>query len=150
MSMTERKDLRIEGEFIPLEVEDLIALRTRVVDLVAAGEIEDVKPKMADSVANGITGWLVAKASGDRDTLAASTRSRYRRVLTRLDELDPEGGQRGSSPLRQVLGLAAAPVIAPVAIVAAMVGGQPLALLQFADNLREDDLGGYVELAVAA
>ena len=115
MSMTERKDLRIEGEFLPLDLEDLTALRQRIVVAIEAGEIEEVKPRVADSVANGITGWLVAKASGERDTLSGVTRTKYRRVLSRLEEMDPEGGQRGSATLRQVLGMGAVSMVAAAA-----------------------------------
>ncbi len=96
-----RKDLMIEGDFLPKTVEDLVVLRTRIVEAVQSGAIDEVKPSAADSVANGITGWLVAKASGQTDTLGPSTRAKYRKVL---EVVRRDGGRRdrGSATLAAV------------------------------------------------
>lgn len=68
------RSLGIEAKYVTYSVADLVALRRR---LLAAGESE--------AVAAGIIGWLVAKAAGDPNSINATTKARYRRILERLD-----------------------------------------------------------------
>ena len=110
-----RKDLKIEGHYLPDTVHDLIDLRERIVNVIAGGHIEGVTSRGADAVANGITGWLVAKAAGQTDTLTGSTRSKYRRVLAALDDEAPAGPERGSTSLRSVGLLASGGLVAAAA-----------------------------------
>lgn len=65
--------LRNEADFLPEQVSDLASVRENV---LAAGH--------APAVADGIVGWLVAKANGQPDLTSSKTRSRYRRILAEL------------------------------------------------------------------
>lgn len=83
--------LRNEADWLPEDLGDLVDLRRRI---IAAGH--------ASQVANGIVGWLLSKAAGERDDTASDTRSRYRKILAELDvDHDPGRG-------RQVVDLAEA------------------------------------------
>lgn len=68
-----RRDLRNEAAWLPATLDELEDVRGRLVD---AGH--------PPPIVNGLTGWLVAKALGERDATASDTRSRYRRILAEL------------------------------------------------------------------
>lgn len=88
--------IRGEGEWVPDldQVRELAELRRLIIEV---GE--------SPATANGIIGWLVAKAAGERDTTGSDVRARYRRVLARLErEPGPDGSPRIHAPqLRDVL-----------------------------------------------
>lgn len=132
-----RKDLMIEGAFLPSSVEDLIDLRDRVVELIAAGDVDGIKPSGADAVANGITGWLVAKAAGQTDTLSAPTRSRYRKVLAALGDADD--GARAQA------GFATAGMATALATVTTLAAARPGVALALAPIIYEGPERGYVD-----
>lgn len=71
----QRTPIRGEAAYIPASLEDLEQLRGQ---LTAAGHTL--------TVVNGITGWLVAKATGEADVTSRTTRARYRAILAELDE----------------------------------------------------------------
>jgi len=138
MAMT-RRDLRIERHYLPSSIDELSELRQRVLDL---GEPEPT--------ANGLIGWLVAKASGEVDASSAPTRSKYRRILARLDELDPAGpGRRTGGYTR--LGATARMVPALAGGTALAAAGHP-ALAMLATPLMLDtrvmspNVGGVAEV----
>jgi hypothetical protein len=75
-----------EGDWIPdaEHVRELAELRRQIIEL---GE--------PPSVANGMIGWLVSKAAGERDTTSSKTRAQYRKILARLERLPgPDGSPR--------------------------------------------------------
>lgn len=75
--------LRNEAEWLPSRLGDLVDVRRRV---IAAG--------YGAATANGLIGWLVSKAAGERDITGAPTRSRYRKILAELDvDHDPGRGR---------------------------------------------------------
>lgn len=78
------RDLRDEADHLPTSLADLIDLRTRV--------IEHGEPVR---VANGVCGFVVAKAAGQPDGLASDTRARYRRILRELAASDGGPGKGG-------------------------------------------------------
>lgn len=84
--------LRDEARYLPATVAQLAELRGRV---IAAGH--------PPGVANGLVGWLISKAAGERDVTASTTRSRYRKILAAL-EADPAGPgpRRGPGPVQAV------------------------------------------------
>lgn len=73
-----RRDLRNEATYLPTSVEELVALRQAVIDL---GHTEQI--------ANGLIGWLIAKAGRQPDAGSARTRSAYRKILAELPALAP-------------------------------------------------------------
>jgi hypothetical protein len=69
-----RRDLtEREAPFLPETFDELLELRRQ---LRAAGH--------SPAVVNGVVAWLVGKAAGEPDESAATTRSRYRRILSDL------------------------------------------------------------------
>lgn len=94
-----------EGVWIPDadQVAELIELRVQIIEL---GE--------STTTANGIIGWLVSKAAGERDTTGPATRSKYRKVLAQLGrDPGPDGAPRIHAPqLRDVLSSWRTPVAA--------------------------------------
>lgn len=75
-----------EGDWIPDadRVRELAELRRLIIDL---GE--------TPATANGIIGWLIAKAAGERDVTGPNVRARYRKILARLErEPGPDGTPR--------------------------------------------------------
>lgn len=130
-----RKDLRIEAQFLPDSLGDLLALRPRLVAMIATGEVDGIRASSADTVADGIVGWLVAKAAGETDTLTASTRSRYRRILGQLAEQEPPGGRRRDA------GRARLGVVAGGGVVAGLAAsGHPVLALVAAPIIYGDDV----------
>jgi hypothetical protein len=87
MSEINPRSITDEGPFIPASLADVIDLRQRVLD---AGHSE--------SVANGVVGFVVAKAAGEATPLTDVTRSRYRRILRELGEDGPDGGRAVERP----------------------------------------------------
>lgn len=86
--------LQNEAEWLPHELDELPAalkrLRERLTD---AGR--------SPAEVQGITGWIVGKALGERDTTNASTRARYRRILREVGVSDPtDDPKRRSRPHR--------------------------------------------------
>lgn len=75
----QRTPIRGEAKFIPQTIGDLEQLRSK---LVTAGH--------PSQVVNGLTGWLVAKALGEKDTTSGPTRANYRRILAELDASDSD------------------------------------------------------------
>jgi len=73
MTVVNLRALRNEADHLPSSLEEAAAIRAALLD---AGQ----PPQVAD----GIVGWLIAKATGQPDLTAATTRSRYRRVLATL------------------------------------------------------------------
>lgn len=141
-----RKDLMIEGDFLPVDLADLQQFRRRLIKFLRAGGSAEVSPARAVQVANGITGWITSKADPDYledEQPKAPTRSQYRRILAELAESGGGGGgggERGFAHLHAVADLAANSVG-----VAALASGRPwLGALAFAHNLRTES---YVELA---
>lgn len=82
MSVVNIRALRNEADHLPASLEDAAAVRRSLID---AGQT----PQVAD----GIVGWLVAKATGEPDYTSAPTRSRYRRILATL----PVAGSSGAT-----------------------------------------------------
>lgn len=140
-----RKDLMIEADYLPASVADLAELRRQLVDLIQSGATE-LTPGRADATADSIVGWLVCKLDGS-DRLAATTRSRYRRILGQLAEHgDDGGGQRGSTSLAGAF-LAMVGGLAP----AAAATGRPVAMaLAMASPIIYDESGYVGSGAVAA
>ncbi len=130
-----RRDLRIEAEFLPSTLDELLDVRDRIQDFIAAGNIEHISPRSAESMADEISGWLAGKTRGV-DGKAAPTRSRYRRILAALDEA-PQGGPGSTSYLeqrrRREAGFATVPAVgfagALALVLAALATGHPAAAL---------------------
>lgn len=81
--------LQNESDWIPDNPAELpAALEHLRVQLFAAGR--------SGAEVNGLTGWLFAKAIGERDTTAKATRARYRRILREVAQTAPTG----SDPVR--------------------------------------------------
>lgn len=70
---------RNEADWLPSDVDDLVELRRRVIEL-----------GQSPSVANGLVGWLLSKAAGEEDRSGPNTRARYRRILAELELVGPE------------------------------------------------------------
>ena len=141
-----RRDLMIEADYLPASVADLAELRRQLVQMIASGECTEVKSRSADTTADSITGWLVCKLDGS-DRLAATTRSRYRRILAQLAEHDDDDGQRGSVTLAGAF-LAMVGGLAPAALAS---GGRPVAMaLAMASPIIYDESGYVGSGAVAA
>lgn len=92
-----RKDLRVEAEVLPLDVDGLNELRLQALD---AGY---PAPQV-----HGLCGWLVSKNAGDPDVTSSATRSRYRQMLTEILDVQPDplsekaaaAGRRGGAAAR--------------------------------------------------
>lgn len=74
--------LRNEADWLPSDLDDLAALRRQIIEAGHPGH-----------VANGLIGWLLAKAVGERDATSPTTRSKYRKILAGLEA--PGGPRRG-------------------------------------------------------
>jgi hypothetical protein len=70
MTTINPRSIGAEADFITTDVGELAELKQR---LLAAG--------VSYSVANGIVGWLVDKATGTPDLTAQATRANYRKTL---------------------------------------------------------------------
>jgi hypothetical protein len=73
MTVVNLRSLRNEADFLPASIDDAAAVRAAVLE---AGHT----PALAD----GLVGWLIAKAAGHADNSSPTTRSRYRRILATL------------------------------------------------------------------
>lgn len=95
--------LQGERDHLPDDLEDLIDLRRRIIE---SGE--------TPATAAGVIGWLLAKKAGEPDVTGAPTRSRYRKILARI-EAQPTGPGRGDRGAATVVSLAAwAAAAAPI------------------------------------
>lgn len=129
--MKTRKDLREEAGHLPASIDELVALRDRV---MAIGE--------SRGRAEGLCMWVLAKQRGEPDTTSSRTRAYYRMVLRRLDELEPAGpgarrkrrsstGDAGLAELKRVgrvgvvVGMAAAAATGHWELVALLTPGIP-------------------------
>lgn len=141
--MKTRKDLREEAAHLPESIDELVALRERV---MAAGE--------SRRVADGLVMWVLAKQIGEPDTTAPKVRANYRKILRRLDELEPIGPSRrktsrraaGDDGLAELKRVGRVGVVVGMAAAAATGNWQLVALLTPGIPERES----YVELGVAA
>lgn len=143
-----RKDLMIEARFLPENLEQAKRLREVIRTAIADGRVDGVSPNHAESMADSLTGWLVGKTQGV-DGLAATTRSRYRRVLSALEaEVGPGGGERGVLGHPGIAGVLGALVGAGVAAPASP--GAAAALLALVPIIYAPDTSPAPELELAA
>jgi hypothetical protein len=119
-----RRDLMIEADYLPADLADLAELRRQLVQLISSGET-DVAAASADTTADSIIGWLVCKLDGV-DALAASTRSRYRKILAQLSATGGGPGERGSANLTGTF-VALAGAVAAAAVASGRPGAVALA-----------------------
>lgn len=120
-----RKDLMVEARFLPDSIEQAEELRALIRHAINEGWVDDLNPRYAESTANAMIGWLIGKREGV-DTLAATTRSQYRKVLTALEVQagGGPGGDRGTAThgVAAVLAaLGAAGALAPVSPAGALL-----------------------------
>ena len=136
-----RKDLMIEARFLPASIDQAKQLRTVIRERIEQGDVADISPAHAESVADAITGWLIGKTDGV-DGLSAPTRSRYRKVLAALEELTPApDGERGHVHRPGIAGvLAASTALAGAGLAAGSPALMALAAVAYiAGNLRYVD-----------
>ena len=126
-----RKDLRNEADWLPEDFNEVLEVTELVME----------RGYRADT-AKGLGLWLVEKAAGRKDTTAAPTRSRYRRILAEL-EADgvPPPRRRQAKPERQA-GLASVSMLSTTAAAGALVAaGHPVAgALVYITGTASEDL----------
>jgi hypothetical protein len=85
---TTARHLRNEADYLPDDLADLIQLRK---EIRAAGYTR--------RTADGLCSWLLAKAAGEPDETAATTRAEYRRILSKMAGEEPNQPGSGKPPV---------------------------------------------------